>query len=449
MKKIIIALLVLISHSTMAQLSTSLSQNKPKTIIQDGNCRIQFIDSTGTQVHEMLCSQLKFWYEKSYPYFGGKKITIFDGYNKIYIENDGSLTSPTFANLDDSLNVWKQCEVGSTGTDPIDYSGKLDTIITLLTDSLDKNIFIENDSIRVWFNNPLDTSNQGILKDIYDVLSDSLKTNITITNDSLKVWFSQPLETKTDTANNAVLNAIHNLLADSLDKNLYILNDSIRVYFEQDTIDYEYKSFCYRSKLDSGVYSFNVLFNVLTPNTPSFINFTDIDSLNSLFEIDYRTGATFGTFPNIQQDFVPCERWDEIGVKTDTLKALSFTAIAKVRTNIDTLFNCKSLSFGRKSNAIGTLVLTFENGETESFDVANDDLPNWVNGEFITQITYDATGAVGLIVNSLGCSQTSDNICAKVKPIFDCDTVTPIMCNGWQSASGVWKTLSGCWNTGQ
>lgn len=432
MKKIIIALLVLISHSTMAQLSTSLSQNKPKTIIQDGNCRIQFIDSTGTQVHEMLCSQLKFWYEKSYPYFGGKKITIFDGYNKIYIENDGSLTSPTFANLDDSLNVWKQCEVGSTGTDPIDYSGKLDTIITLLTDSLDKNIFIENDSIRVWFNNPLDTSNQGILKDIYDVLSDSLKTNITITNDSLKVWFSQPLETKTDTANNAVLNAIHNLLADSLDKNLYILNDSIRVYFEQDTIDYEYKSFCYRSKLDSGVYSFNVLFNVLTPNTPSFINFTDIDSLNSLFEIDYRTGATFGTFPNIQQDFVPCERWDEIGVKTDTLKALSFTAIAKVRTNIDTLFNCKSLSFGRKSNAIGTLVLTFENGETESFDVANDDLPNWVNGEFITQITYDATGAVGLIVNSLGCSQTSDNICAKVKPIFDCDTVTPIMCNGWQ-----------------
>ena len=149
MKKIIIALLVLISHSAIAQLSTSLSQNKPKTIVQDGNCRIQFYDSTGTQVHEMLCSQLKFWYEKSYPNFGGKKITIFDGYNKIYIENDGSLTSPTFANLDDSLNVWKQCEVGSTGTDPIDYSGKLDTIITLLTDSLDKNIFISNDSISV------------------------------------------------------------------------------------------------------------------------------------------------------------------------------------------------------------------------------------------------------------------------------------------------------------
>lgn len=229
MKKIIIALLVLISHATMAQLSTSLSQNKPKTIIQDGNCRIQFIDSTGTQVHEMLCSQLKFWYEKSYPNFGGKKITIFDGYNKIYIENDGSLTSPTFANLDDSLNVWKQCEVGSTGTDPIDYSGKLDTIITLLTDSLDKNIFIENDSIRVWFNNPLDTSNQGILKDIYDVLSDSLKTNITITNDSLKVWFSQPIETKSDTANKSILEAIYNVLVDSLADIEYNINETFDI----------------------------------------------------------------------------------------------------------------------------------------------------------------------------------------------------------------------------
>lgn len=349
----------------------------------------------------------------------------------------------------DSVRVLDSVRVWFNQTLDTSNQGILNSIFGILRDSLDKDVFINNDSLRVYFNQISDTTNQAILLDIHNLLVDSLDKDIYLLNDSLKVWFSQPLETKTDTANNAVLNAIHNLLADSLDKNLYILNDSIRVYFEQDTIDYEYKSYCYRSKLDSGVYSFNVVFNVLTPNTPSFINFTDIDSLNSLFEIDYRTGATFGTFPNIQQDFVPCERWDEIGVKTDTLKALSFTAIAKVRTNIDTLFNCKSLSFGHKSNASGTLVLTFENGETESFDVANDDLPNWVNGEFITQITYDATGAVGLIVNSLGCSQTSDNICAKVKPIFDCDTVTPITCNGWQSASGVWKTLSGCWNTGQ
>ena len=134
---------------------------------------------------------------------------------------------------------------------------------------------------------------------------------------------------------------------------------------------------------------------------------------------------------------------------TDTLKGLVYTAIAKVRTNRDTLFNCKSLSFGRKSGASGTLVLTYENGESESYDVANDDLPTWVNGEFISYIDYNATGAVGLIVNTLGCSQTSTEICAKVKPIFDCELVVPITCNGWQSASGVWQTISGCWNTGQ
>jgi hypothetical protein len=133
----------------------------------------------------------------------------------------------------------------------------------------------------------------------------------------------------------------------------------------------------------------------------------------------------------------------------DTLKGLVYTASAKVRTNRDTLYNCKSISFGRKSTASGTLILTFENGESESFNVENDDLPAWVNGEFISYLDYNATGAVGLIVNTLGCSQTDTEICAKVKPIFDCDLVIPITCLGWQSASGVWQTLSGCWNTGQ
>lgn len=460
MKKIIIALLVLISHATMAQLSTSLSQNKPKTIIQDGNCRIQFIDSTGTQVHEMLCSQLKFWYEKSYPYFGGKKITIFDGYNKIYIENDGSLTSPTFANLDDSLNVWKQCEVGGTGTDPIDYSGKLDTIITLLTDSLDKNIFIENDSIRVWFNNPLDTSNQGILKDIYDVLSDSLKTNITITNDSLKVWFSQPIETKSDTANKSILEAIYNVLVDSLDKDIYINNDSIRVFFADkqfvsDTANQFILSEIHNllvDSLDKNIYvnndSIRVFFNdVLDTSNAGILNAIYNQLVDSLDKQLYVLNPYIDSAIVRRMDTII----DRLSVEKtqDTLKSLVFTAVAKVRTDRDTLFNCKSISFGRKSTASGTLVLTYENGESESFDVANDDLPAWVNGEFISYLDYNATGAVGLIVNTLGCSQTDSEICAKIKPIFDCELVVPITCNGWQSGSGIWSTLSGCWNTGQ
>ena len=195
--------------------------------------------------------------------------------------------------------------------------------------------------------------------------------------DSVRVWFERNL----DTSNQGVLNSIFNLLLDSLDKQLYILNPYIdsAIVRRMDTI---------------------------------------IDRLTTT-------------------------------EKLDTLKGLVYTASAKVRTNRDTLYNCKSISFGRKSTASGTLILTFENGESESFNVANDDLPAWVNGEFISYLDYNATGAVGLIVNTLGCSQTDTEICAKVKPIFDCELVIPITCNGWQSASGVWSTLSGCWNTGQ
>ena len=86
------------------------------------------------------------------------------------------------------------------------------------------------DSVRVHFENVgLDTSNQGILKDIYDVLSDSLKTNITITNDSLKVWFSQPIETKSDTANKSILEAIYNVLVDSLADIEYNINETFDI----------------------------------------------------------------------------------------------------------------------------------------------------------------------------------------------------------------------------
>jgi hypothetical protein len=187
--------------------------------------------------------------------------------------------------------------------------------------------------------------------------------------DSVRVWFERNL----DTSNQAVLNSIFNLLLDSLDKQLYILNPYIdsAIVRRMDTI---------------------------------------IDRLTTT-------------------------------EKLDTLKGLVYTASAKVRTNRDTLYNCKSISFGRKSTASGTLILTFENGESESFNVANDDLPAWVNGEFISYLDYNATGAVGLIVNTLGCSQTDTEICAKVKPIFDCDLVIPITCLGWQSASGVWQTI--------
>jgi hypothetical protein len=294
-----------------------------KTISQE-NCKLNFTNNALTKWAQ-LDLKTTTW---SVDQIGS--IVIKDGNTQVTIKNDGCLTSPTFVALKDSLNSWQSQCVGSGGT-----------VIPI----------------------PLIVENIGI--DTVRVI------------DSVRVWFERNL----DTSNQAVLNSIFNLLLDSLDKQLYILNPYIdsAIVRRMDTI---------------------------------------IDRLTTT-------------------------------EKLDTLKGLVYTASAKVRTNRDTLYNCKSISFGRKSTASGTLILTFENGESESFNVANDDLPAWVNGEFISYLDYNATGAVGLIVNTLGCSQTDTEICAKVKPIFDCDLVIPITCLGWQSASGVWQTISGCWNTGQ
>ena len=294
-----------------------------KTISQE-NCKLNFTNNALTKWAQ-LDLKTTTW---SVDQIGS--IVIKDGNTQVTIKNDGCLTSPTFVALKDSLNSWQSQCVGSGGTV---------IPIPLIVENIGIDTVRVIDSVRVWFERNLDTSNQG------------------------------------------VLNSIFNLLLDSLDKQLYVLNPYIdsAIVRRMDTI---------------------------------------IDRLTTT-------------------------------EKLDTLKGLVYTASAKVRTNRDTLYNCKSISFGRKSTASGTLILTFENGESESFNVANDDLPAWVNGEFISYLDYNATGTVGLIVNTLGCSQTDTEICAKVKPIFDCDLVIPITCLGWQSASGVWQTLSGCWNTGQ
>ena len=318
MKKIVLLIFLLINLSGFAQ-SYYCTKNITLT-----DCKLNFINNVPVKWAQLDATLMTWSVDQVGSYI------IKDGVTQVTIKNDGCLVSPTFANLDDSLIAWQsRCLSSGGATIPI----------PLLVDNIGIDTVRVLDSVRVWFEQGLDTSNQGIL------------------------------------------NGIFGILRDSLDKQLYVLNPYIdsAIVRRMDTI---------------------------------------IDRLTTT-------------------------------EKLDTLKGLVYTAIAKVRTNRDTLFNCKSLSFGRKSGASGTLVLTYENGESESYDVANDDLPTWVNGEFISYIDYNATGAVGLIVNTLGCSQTSTEICAKVKPIFDCELVVPITCNGWQSASGVWQTISGCWNTGQ
>jgi hypothetical protein len=249
-----------------------------KTISQE-NCKLNFTNNALTKWAQ-LDLKTTTW---SVDQIGS--IVIKDGNTQVTIKNDGCLTSPTFVALKDSLNSWQSQCVGSGGTV---------IPIPLIVENVGIDTVRVIDSVRVWFERNLDTSNQG------------------------------------------VLNSIFNLLLDSLDKQLYILNPYIdsAIVRRMDTI---------------------------------------IDRLTTT-------------------------------EKLDTLKGLVYTASAKVRTNRDTLYNCKSISFGRKSTASGTLILTFENGESESFNVANDDLPAWVNGEFISYLDYNATGAVGLIVNTLGCS---------------------------------------------
>ncbi len=295
-------------------------------------------------------------------------------------------------------------------------------------------------------------------------------------NDTLSAILNT-IKTKQDTSNQAILNMIKQNIADSLRTSVYVKNDSINVhvlnsvvdstYYLQldsvvkllnakDTIDFEFYKYCYRSKADSGVYNFNIIFNIKNTSFPVFMNLIDVDSMIEIFRADYINNVFIGTFPNYANDYIPCERWEEylnrLDTIKDTLKALVFKPLTKNITGTqDTLYNCKGLSFRANSGASGTLVLYYEDGETDSYDVANEDLPIWDNSAFISFVGYDASGVVGkLRINAVGCSQVPDNGCAKVVPLLDCENSTPIpTCIGWASFGGVWQSASGCWNTGQ
>ena len=140
-----------------------------------------------------------------------------------------------------------------------------------------------------------------------------------------------------------------------------------------------------------------------------------------------------------------------VGMK-DTLKALVFKAQTKrIDGTLDTLYNCKGISFNVSANATGNITFYYGDGDQDTYDVASEDLPHWENGSFVEFLGFNASGVSGVVrINMLGCNQTSDAICAKEKPIINCTTTAPIIiCSGWASASGIWSTLSGCWNTGQ
>jgi hypothetical protein len=251
--------------------------------------------------------------------------------------------------------------------------------------------------------NKEDTIHTSILNSIYSFMSRLDTTNIDTAlinyifqfdrqNDTLSAILNA-IKSKEDTSNQSILNMIKQNLSDSLRTSVYVNNDSINVHVLNSVVDSTY--------------------------------YVLLDSIVKLLQKD---------------------------TTKDTLKVLSFKPLTKdIAGTVDTLYNCKGLSFRANSTTTGTLILYYEDGETDSYDLTTEDLPTWDNSTFISFVGYDATGVVGkLRINAVGCSQVPDNGCAKVVPLLDCESSTPIpTCVGWASGSGVWSSISGCWNTGQ
>ena len=354
-------------------------------------------------------------------------IKIWDDIHSFTVRST-SLSVPAFAALGDSLRAW---QVGC-GQPNITFPTNLDT--TQADTSMILPTLIGNFSSRN--NDTLSSILQELktLDSVYVVNRDTAVVSVVGMKDTL---FTYDLDTS------VVL---------TIDSTYYFQLDSIIKLLQKDTMQFEYHSFCYRSKADSGVYEFSQILNVKNPLVPIFMSFVNIDSLTLLYSL--ANGVSVGTIPNFATDYVPCERWNEYlsSTKQDTLKTLVFKAQTKrIDGTLDTLYNCKGLSFSVSENATGNIILYYGDGDQDVFDVANESLPNWENGSFVEFLGFDASGVAGVLrVNMLGCSQTPDVICAKEKPIVNCATSTPIIiCSGWASASGIWSTLSGCWNTGQ
>lgn len=391
-----------------------------------------------------------------------------------------TLSMPAFAALGDSLRAW-QVSCGQSSTP---FTTNLDTThidTSLILPTLISNFSVNNnDTLSAILQtiktiDVADTSNLWMINEVYNQLGlinarayDTSQVDTSMiepfiiesfsirNNDTLSAILQKISSISIqDTSNYWLLDSIYNelksvdtfCLTGALD-----VEDSI-ITLLKDTIDFEYHSFCYRSKIDSGVYEFSQLFDVRNPSVPYYMAFVDMDSLLSIFS--YMNGTSTGSFPDFAKDYIPCDKWAEYlkrNVASDTLKTLVFKAQTKrIDGTLDTLYNCKGISFNVSANATGNITFYYGDGDQDTYDVASEDLPHWENGSFVEFLGFNASGVSGVVrINMLGCNQTSDAICAKEKPIINCTTTAPIIiCSGWGSLSGIWSTISGCWNTGQ
>ena len=495
MKKILFILF------SIAMFSNAQNFYCTKTIDTSG-CRLMFFNATLVKHSEIDLTTMTYSRDAVGSYI------IKDGNGtQVTIKNDGCLVSPNFTNLGTYLNgVRSACRTVSssmpTNLDTTQVDTSLSTTIQLnsLTDSTNKLLSLAYyfdksdidtslvqvyqlnqiiDSLSILINKPsLDTTHAAILNLINDTLNSKLsildKSDIDTSLvqviqlqqiiDSLSALINK---STLDTTHTAILSTINDSInskfsqlisiVDTTQTDTSLINytaqlDTIIKYMK-DTIDFEYHSFCYRSKIDSGVYEFSQVFDVKNPSTPYYMAFVDMDSLLSIFS--YMNGTSTGSYPDFAKDYIPCDKWAEYIKSTptiDTLKTLVFKAQTKrIDGTSDTLYNCKGISFSVNSGATGNITLYYGSGDQDVYDVATEQLPFWENGSFVDFLGWDASAVAGVVrINKLGCSDTSDKVCAKVKPVLDCDSNTAIpTCIGWASGSGVWFSASGCWNTGQ
>lgn len=484
MKKLILIIILLISISSYSQAFYCT-----KTI-DTSNCKIRLYNSVGVKFMELNMNYITYWKDQVGSYI------IKDLSNSITIKNDGCLTTPAFSTLGSTLDSWISVCSNKSAIPPSPNAG--DSLIynqlVTINSRIDTTQVDTSLAIVIQLQNLIDSTNK-LLSLAYYFDTSTIDTSLVPQIDYTSLFWSlinkgydtsqidtslvqvQQLQqiidslsiliNKKDTTHTAILATINDSVNSKFNQLIAIVDTSQQdtntvLYTAQldsiisllkDTIDFEYHSFCYRAKYDSGVYEFSQVFDVKTPTTPYYMAFIDLDSLIPVYILD--NGVTIGTYPNIVNDYVPCEKWDEYlkSLKTtDTVKALVFKAQTKrIDGTADTLYNCKGISFSVNTGATGNITFYYGDGDQDVYDLATEQLPNWENGSFVEFLGWNATAVAGVVrINKLGCSDVPENICAKEKPIINCSTNVPIpTCVGWASASGVWFSASGCWNTGQ
>lgn len=390
MKKIIFILLLVVSIVSFSQTSFQCTKT-----IDTSNCKLRFFNANSVKIFELNLATTTYTRGVTNEYI------IKDGLTQVTIPNNGCLTTPTFANLASFIDG-ARLACSSSGSSAVTFPTNLDT--TQVDTSLINYLVQFDTSINrldsilasIKRQSSVDTTHTAILQQIQDTLISKLSI---LDKSDIDTSLVQVIQLQ------QIIDSLSALISKSIQDTTHeSILSSINAYM---------------SRLDTT--------NVDT----SLLTSTIIDRLDTLIALQIR---------------------DTITKSTDTLKALVFKPLTKnVSGTVDTLYNCKGLSFKANSTATGNLIVYYADGESDTYNVATEDLPFWDNSTFISFVGFDATGITGTLrINSVGCSQVETDICAKLKPILDCSSNTPIItCSGWQSGSGIWNSISGCWNTGQ